>query len=96
MNSNRKWRHARASHTFSREPSRQELVRDGLATDVEAAEFLHVSRSTLWLLMSRHALPYARIPGTRTRRIPWSAIYELAESSLVGGALENKRPYDER
>lgn len=60
-----------------------DLVRDGLLTVVEAAAFLRVSRSTLYVLMDRGALVYVKI-GT-ARRIPRRALIDVAVANLQGG-----------
>lgn len=55
--------------------------RDGLASIREATEYLSISRSALYGLMNRAELKYAKIG--KCRRIPWSALRELAQRSLV-------------
>ncbi len=62
-----------------------DLVQDGLVSIGEAAEFLAVSRSTLYELMDQGRLPYAKIG--RSRRIPRRALIDLAQLSLRGGHL---------
>ena len=62
-----------------------ELVQDGLMTIREAVAFLRLGRSTLYGLMERGDLPYARI-GAR-RLIPRRALVDLAASHLRGGAV---------
>jgi excisionase family DNA binding protein len=57
------------------------LVNDGLATVPEAAEFLSVSKGTIYNLMERGELKYAKIG--RNRRIPWAALKALAAASMV-------------
>ena len=59
-----------------------ELISDGLATVMEAAKFLNVGRSTIYLLMDQGELTYSKIG--RCRRIPWKTIRQLAANSLVG------------
>jgi excisionase family DNA binding protein len=54
---------------------------DGLATIRQAEEFLAVSRSTLYVLMDKGELPYAKIG--KSRRIPWKALREFAQRCLV-------------
>jgi excisionase family DNA binding protein len=54
---------------------------DGLASIRQAETFLAVSRSTLYVLMDKGDLPYAKIG--KSRRIPWKALREFAESCLV-------------
>ncbi len=59
---------------------RQQLVAEGLATVSEAAGFLAVSRSTLYLLMDSGQLPHCKIG--RARRIPWRAVHQFAQGVL--------------
>jgi excisionase family DNA binding protein len=67
---------ATQSHTNS-------IVADGLMTVLEAAQFLHVTRSTIYVLMDdRRELSYVRIG--RARRIPKRALIAFAERNLVG------------
>jgi excisionase family DNA binding protein len=56
---------------------------DGLANIRQAEEFLAVSRSTLYVLMDKGDLPYAKIG--KSRRIPWKALRDFAERCLVAG-----------
>jgi excisionase family DNA binding protein len=58
------------------------LVDDGLATVPQAAEFLGLSRGTIYNLMERGELRYAKIG--RNRRVPWAALKALAAASIVG------------
>ncbi len=60
------------------------LVEDGLMTVAEAARFLRLSRSTLYAIMDRGELRFAKIG--RSRRIPKRAVVELAARDLRGGA----------
>lgn len=62
---------------------RETLVRDGLLTITEAIAFLRLSRSTLYSLMDVGELAYIRIG--RARRIPGSALVDLAATRLKGG-----------
>ena len=58
------------------------LVDDsGFATVPESARFLRLSRGKLYQLMDAHELAYAKFG--RSRRIPWAALREFAERSLV-------------
>ncbi len=50
----------------------------------EACRMLSSSRTLLYALMERGELRYTRIG--RTRRIPLSAVRELIEKNMVGGA----------
>ena len=61
---------------------RCDLIADGLATVVQAKNFLSVGRSKIYDLMDRGELTYSKIG--RCRRIPWKAIHQLAANSLVG------------
>lgn len=56
------------------------LVADGLVPLAQAMAFLSVSRSTLYELMDKGVLPYAKIG--RSRRIPKRALVELARRTL--------------
>ena len=62
---------------------RAALVADGLLTVREAAAFLRISRSSLYVLMDRGELPFAKLG--RSRRIPRRAVIELAARELRGG-----------
>ena len=59
------------------------LVADGLVSVDEATTFLSVSRSTVYELMDKGLLPFAKIG--RSRRIPKRALIELAVANLRGG-----------
>ncbi|MGL4554872.1 MAG: helix-turn-helix domain-containing protein [Gemmataceae bacterium] len=59
------------------------LVADGLVPLGDAMAFLSISRSTLYELMEKGVLPYAKIG--RSRRIPKRALVELAQRTLRGG-----------
>jgi excisionase family DNA binding protein len=59
------------------------LVADGLVSVDEAMAFLSVSRSTLYELMDKGMLAYAKIG--RSRRVPRRALVELAAANLRGG-----------
>jgi excisionase family DNA binding protein len=60
-----------------------ELVEDGLVTVSEAAGFLSVARSTVYLLMDRGELPFIKLG--ESRRVPRRALIELAARELRGG-----------
>lgn len=49
----------------------------------EASAFLSVGRSTVYELMDKGLLPYAKIG--RSRRVPKRALVELAAANLKGG-----------
>ena len=59
------------------------LVADGLMTIREAAEFLSVSRTTLYQLMDQGLLCFVKLGWCR--RIPRRAVVELAARELRGG-----------
>lgn len=59
------------------------LVADGLVSVNEAMTFLSVSRSTVYELMDKGLLPFAKIG--RSRRVPKRALIELAMANLRGG-----------
>ncbi len=60
---------------MSEETTRVELVADGLLTVREAADFLRLSRSTIYLFMDQGELVFVKLG--RSRRIPkryrWAA-----------------------
>lgn len=60
----------------------ERLVEDGFVEVSEAAKFLGLSRSKLYLLMDAGDVVYARFG--RSRRIPRRALREYAERCLVG------------
>ena len=62
---------------------REELCRDGLMTVIEAAGFLRLSRSNLYLMMKRGELP--SISLGRSRRIPRRAVIALAARAVDAG-----------
>jgi excisionase family DNA binding protein len=62
--------------------TQQAINRDGLAKIGDACRFLSVSRSTLYSLMDKGVLPYAKIGGSR--RIPWRALETLVHESTRG------------
>jgi excisionase family DNA binding protein len=61
-----------------------DLVGDGLMRVPEAAQFLSVSRSTVYQLMDEGALCFVKIG--RCRRIPRRAVIKLAAAELRGGS----------
>ncbi len=69
-----------------------DVVEDGMFRIGEAERFLGLGRSTLYRLMDRGELPYAKIG--RTRRIPRRAVVALAARSLVGGGRQPGAPAD--
>ena len=64
----------------------QEMMADGLCNVGEAARFLGLSRSTIYQMMDRGDLRYAKI--RKNRRIPRAAFVELAAKCMVGGVSE--------
>lgn len=56
---------------------------EGLVTVKEAGKLLSLSRSTLYLMMDRGELRYAKIGGAR--RIPKQALSKLVHDCLLGG-----------
>ena len=61
----------------------QALIADGPMTVKEAAEFLRLSRSSVYVLMDHGELAFVKLG--RSRRIPRRALVELAASGLRGG-----------
>jgi len=59
------------------------IVEEGFATVTEAARYLRLCPATLYKLMESQELAYAKFG--KARRIPWKAIREFAERSLVAG-----------
>ena len=64
------------------QPEKESLAADGFATLVQAAEYLGVGRSTIYMLMDSGKLPNAKI-GDKARRIPWKALRAFGEQCLV-------------
>ena len=58
-----------------------ELMADGLDRIPDAAQFLKVSATTIYQLMSNGRLPFVKIG--KCRRIPHKAVVDLAATSLV-------------
>ena len=61
---------------------REELVEGGFTSVIDAAEFLDVSRTTLYQLMDTGKLRYAKIG--KCRRIPRRELLKFAAESMVG------------
>lgn len=55
----------------------------GNATIIEAAEFLRLSKATVYILMDRGDLTYCRFG--RARRIPWRELVRFSEAAMIGG-----------
>ena len=62
------------------------IVSQGLMRVAEVQEFLGLSRASVYQLMDRGQLPWAKLG--RARRIPRQAVVDLAARSLNGSALE--------
>ena len=62
---------------------REQLVNEGLVSIPEAARFLGVGRTLIYLLLERGELPSAKV-GKR-RVIPRKALVALAAGRLTGG-----------
>lgn len=69
-----------------------ETVGDGLLRVSEVAKFLGLARSTVYQLMDRGELRYAKI--LRTRRIPRRAVLDLAVRSLQGKSARDRGAHD--
>src|SRR5262249_9185610 len=63
------------------EPPHSGLCDDGLVTVPEAADFLRVSRSSVYAMMEQGKLPFAKFG--KSRRIPRQALMELVQQSMV-------------
>lgn len=55
---------------------------EGMATPKQAAEFLAISRATLYRMLAENQLPVVQV--RRRLRIPWSALRQIAESAKTG------------
>lgn len=62
--------------------TKEKMIESGMMTVKEAANFLRLSRSTLYTLMDQGKLCYSKIGGSR--RIPSKAIHLLAATNLIG------------
>jgi excisionase family DNA binding protein len=62
------------------------LMVDGLDRVADAARFLKVSVSTVYLMLARGHLPSVKLG--KCRRIPHRAVLELAARGLVSGAAD--------
>ncbi len=67
----------------------ERLVTDGLMRVSEVGRFLGLSRSSVYQLMNRGELPWAKLG--RARRIPRRAVVELAARCLRGGSQISER-----
>lgn len=61
----------------------EDMVVDGFADVEGVADFLAVSRRTVYALMEGGVLPYIKVG--RCRRLPWRAVREYAARALTGG-----------
>lgn len=61
---------------------REDLLADGCLGVPEAAEFIGLGKSTLYLMMDRGELPYVKIG--RRRLIPKRVLVRMAAQHLVG------------
>lgn len=67
----------------------ERLVTDGLMRVSEVGRFLGLSRSSVYQLMNRGELPWAKLG--RARRVPRRAVVELAARCLRGGSHVSER-----
>ncbi len=73
-----------ATLTAPAAPDRPDRITDaGLATVAEAADFLSVSRRTIYAMLDARSLPSVVLPGVRARRIPWATLRRIAADGLV-------------
>jgi excisionase family DNA binding protein len=68
---------------FNMNTINEKLVEDGLVGLDEAMNFLSIGRSTLYELMDKGMLPWAKIG--RSRRIPRRVLVRFAQLTLRGG-----------
>lgn len=54
--------------------------RQGFADTKEASEFLHIGRVSVYAMMRDGQLPSTKIRNAR--RIPWSALYAIADAAM--------------
>ena len=64
----------------------QHQILEGFLTVREVADLLHLSRSSVYQLMQKGALPWIQIG--RARRIPRAAIVDLAANCFYGANFE--------
>jgi excisionase family DNA binding protein len=67
---------------LTEQEQRLEVVREGFATIKEAAAYLRLGRSKVYLMLDQGKLPYSRFD--RCRRIPWQSLRAYAAASLQG------------
>jgi excisionase family DNA binding protein len=61
---------------------KDDVLASGLLSIAAAIEFSALSRSTLYNLMRDKRLPFVRVHGLRSIRIPKAALVELLRSGL--------------
>jgi excisionase family DNA binding protein len=66
---------------MTKSTSRPQEAPEGLATIREAAEFLRVSRATVYVLMDEGRLPSHKIG--KSRRVSWTGLRRLLDESKV-------------
>ena len=54
----------------------------GLATVVEVARFLRISRSKVYQLMDQQVLGYVKLG--KNRRVKWEIVYRYVEENTIG------------
>ena len=64
------------------EPNREQR-RQGLATIKEAGDFLTVGHVTVYAMIRDGQLASVKIRNAR--RVPWEALYRIADSAMQGG-----------
>jgi excisionase family DNA binding protein len=64
------------------EPNREQR-RAGFATVKEACDFLTVGHVTVYAMIRDGQLASTKIRNAR--RVPWEALYQIADSALQGG-----------
>lgn len=67
---------------IERDDNKAAVIADGFISVREAADFLGLSRSTLYALMEKGKMPFAKIGSAR--RVPRRALIEFGVSSLKG------------
>ncbi len=64
-----------------RDPKLTDAVpRDGLATVQEAAEFLHMCRTSIYAMMRDGELASVSVRGAK--RIPWQALHKITDAAM--------------
>jgi excisionase family DNA binding protein len=64
------------------QPNREQR-RAGFATIREAAEFLNLGHVSVYAMIRDNQLASVKIRNAR--RVPWEALYQIADSALQGG-----------